>query len=540
MTDVHASRTSSSTFRRLRRSLSVVAAIALLAGLLPAAPAGAASPEDVRIQNLNSGLCFGPAGGSAAANTPIVQYRCDNDTSRAWFLVNRPEGPGLQYQIRNLATGQCLSPAGGSSGVNVTIVQYTCDDDPARRWETPKAQGTYALRNVQSNLCLSPAGGSTGSNIILVQYTCDRAPARAWSVFNADIIQNASSSLCLTVAGGSSRVGVIAVQYACDGDISRQWGRIDVDYPGSGFQLKNAASGLCLSPAGGQGGDNVPIVQYHCDGKPVRTWVLVEDGYFPIIQNVGTGRCLSPAGGSSDFNVTIVQYRCDDHPARHWRAEGCRHRCPAPATAKPAVWPAPRHAVRSTVNQPPGSTGRSGNRHRKANSNALAQSALRKLGSPAEQVRRRHLNTRVGPVTEYALVAGHALAGRGASEPGVGVPVKESRRRAPAGGWRCSTRTPAPRSVRSGHASRTSLSPEQRHDTTSLATTRAPYGPPRPLPELGRHVDALSCRVEYVSDRDDPAAEGLEVRRRSPSTASPGRPNGVALLRAARPVKQGR
>ena len=135
MADVRRSHSFTGTFRRRRRSILVVAAIALLASFLSAVPAGAADPADtIRIQNAKSRLCLAPAGGSGASNTAIVQYYCDNNTNRAWRQLYSPGTDG-RSRIQNVATGQCLSPAGGGSGLNQTIVQYTCDQGQARYWQ---------------------------------------------------------------------------------------------------------------------------------------------------------------------------------------------------------------------------------------------------------------------------------------------------------------------------------------------------------------------------------------------------------------------
>ena len=227
--------------RLLRSSLLILAVTALLAALLPAAPANAVgSAHRLRFQNVLSRLCLAPAGAATGNNVPIVQYFCDGYYGRGWEIVDSPGGQG-RYYLRNIASRLCLSPAGGSTGVNTIVVQYTCDLDTARYWQFVQAGGNWGIRNVRSNLCLSPAGGGTGLNTAIVQFTCDGDPARQWVDFGAYEIQNTNSGWLTDDTNGHVRI-------------------------------QNVRSGLCLSPLNGSTGRNVVIVQSSCDAGPSREW----------------------------------------------------------------------------------------------------------------------------------------------------------------------------------------------------------------------------------------------------------------------------
>jgi cytolethal distending toxin subunit A len=81
--------------------------------------------------------CLTIAGGTSPANNlTAVQFDCDGDLSRSWFLKDVADG----LQIQNEKTGKCLTIAGGTSPQNnLEAVQFDCDGDPSRAWLLPRA-----------------------------------------------------------------------------------------------------------------------------------------------------------------------------------------------------------------------------------------------------------------------------------------------------------------------------------------------------------------------------------------------------------------
>lgn len=170
-----------SLLKTIRRAAPCGIAIGLLfadAGAAVAAPIGG----QMMLVNVQTGKCATIAGGvSTDNNVHSVQFTCDTDASRRWFIDRY--GSGNAYQIRNVATGKCLTIAGGvSTDNNVVALQFTCDSHPSRRWFiADTGMGLYQIRNVQTGKCLTIAGGrSTDNNVETLQFTCDDDPSRRW------------------------------------------------------------------------------------------------------------------------------------------------------------------------------------------------------------------------------------------------------------------------------------------------------------------------------------------------------------------------
>src|SRR5262245_16118892 len=63
--------------------------------------------------------------------------------------------------IQNVGSGKCMQPAGGSLAEGAPIIQTTCNDSAIQRWEFLPANSTgtlFRLRNVVSGRCLDVAG----------------------------------------------------------------------------------------------------------------------------------------------------------------------------------------------------------------------------------------------------------------------------------------------------------------------------------------------------------------------------------------------
>ncbi len=172
-------------FRRSPAGLVASGAVALglfcSAGVTSAEPV----PNEVMLDNAQTGKCLTIAGGvSMDNNVPAVQFNCDSDPSRRWRLAET--GGGGIYQIRNVQTGKCLTIAGGrSTDNNVQALQFNCDSDPSRTWRINDVTGSglHQIRNVQTNKCLTIAGGrSTDNNVEALQFNCDSDPSRTWTI----------------------------------------------------------------------------------------------------------------------------------------------------------------------------------------------------------------------------------------------------------------------------------------------------------------------------------------------------------------------
>ena len=172
-------------FRRSPAGLVASGAVALglfySAGVTSAEPV----PNEVMLDNAQTGKCLTIAGGVSMDNNVVaVQFNCDSDPSRRWRLTEM--GGGDVYQIRNVQTGKCLTIAGGrSTDNNVQALQFNCDSDPSRTWRINDVTGSglHQIRNVQTNKCLTIAGGrSTDNNVEALQFNCDGDASRTWTI----------------------------------------------------------------------------------------------------------------------------------------------------------------------------------------------------------------------------------------------------------------------------------------------------------------------------------------------------------------------
>ena len=109
----------------------LVPSITIVLGLIY--PAGAAIADEMMLLNAKTGKCLTIAGGTSPANNlTAVQFDCDGDPSRGWFLK---DVGGDAVQIQNAKTGKCPTIAGGTSPQNnLEAVQFDCDSDLSRAW----------------------------------------------------------------------------------------------------------------------------------------------------------------------------------------------------------------------------------------------------------------------------------------------------------------------------------------------------------------------------------------------------------------------
>ena len=168
---------------RLYFSLSCAIAHPFLIGVPPQV-----SIDDLLIRSMGQGGSGADAlpeagadhagGRSTENNVNALQFTCDSDPSRRWFVLEM----GDAVQIKNVQTGKCLTIAGGrSTENNVNALQFTCDSDPSRRWRMKSVGTVFQIENVQTGKCLTIAGGrSTENNVNALQFTCDSDPSRTW------------------------------------------------------------------------------------------------------------------------------------------------------------------------------------------------------------------------------------------------------------------------------------------------------------------------------------------------------------------------
>ena len=152
--------------------------------------------------------------------SPRFSILATRDSSRRWRVLEVEAG---LYELRNVRTRLCLTIAGGvSTANNVKAVQYTCDGDPSRRWYLNDVTGdrVFQIRNVRTGKCLTIAGGTLANdNLEMVQYDCDQNSSRRWTIllegrFNRPLYADGSTRLDVCAYLGSS-CGRIAANGYC-------------------------------------------------------------------------------------------------------------------------------------------------------------------------------------------------------------------------------------------------------------------------------------------------------------------------------------
>ena len=85
-----------------------------------------------KIQNRNSGLILGVAGGSSADGAVIEQWTDGGWTSQHWQLVDA--GGGF-YKLRNRATAKVVDVSGGSLSNGANVIQWGDNGGSNQHWQ---------------------------------------------------------------------------------------------------------------------------------------------------------------------------------------------------------------------------------------------------------------------------------------------------------------------------------------------------------------------------------------------------------------------
>jgi len=82
------------------------------------------------IQNVNSNLVLGVAGGDRRNGANVQQSVWSNGPAQRW----RWRGPNNNLELVNVNSGKCLDVQGGGNANNTNIVQFDCTSLPNQRW----------------------------------------------------------------------------------------------------------------------------------------------------------------------------------------------------------------------------------------------------------------------------------------------------------------------------------------------------------------------------------------------------------------------
>ncbi|MEU1295217.1 non-reducing end alpha-L-arabinofuranosidase family hydrolase [Streptomyces sp. NPDC005840] len=146
----------------------VVAALAVLATMLVAAPAQAASSGALR--GVGSGRCLDVPGASQTDGTYLQIYDCWDGTNQQWTLTD-------SNQLTVYGT-KCLDVPGHATTAGTRVQIWTCSGGANQQWRV-NSDGTVV--GVESGLCLEVTGSATGNGTAAQIWTCNGGSNQKWT-----------------------------------------------------------------------------------------------------------------------------------------------------------------------------------------------------------------------------------------------------------------------------------------------------------------------------------------------------------------------
>lgn len=162
--------------RRLRRTWTVLATLAMTLGLMAGLTTTAQAATYYDVVNYKAQKCMSLGGGGSTANgTNVVIYTCNGASEQRWYWVESGAHPGWYY-IKNYKAGsdQCVSVSGGGSTARgAAMILWTCNGGEEQRWRFIDEGGGWAdIQNYKSGHYMSlDNGGSTANNTRVIQWS---------------------------------------------------------------------------------------------------------------------------------------------------------------------------------------------------------------------------------------------------------------------------------------------------------------------------------------------------------------------------------
>jgi hypothetical protein len=143
-----------------------------------AVPASAAipSPGDTRIwPNRMTGFCLGVRAGDVTDGTPIIVWRCNDNSDQTWTVRSENSNGGAPFSLRNgTNSNKCLSVAGFSieNGAQLVIRKCTPWDTVDQLWtftDSPTLAECTIFHNTRSGKVMGVRAASTreGAPVVL-------------------------------------------------------------------------------------------------------------------------------------------------------------------------------------------------------------------------------------------------------------------------------------------------------------------------------------------------------------------------------------
>jgi GH43 family beta-xylosidase len=163
----------------------VLAAVALVAALLPVLAAGtaeAAAAFSSTVVNQGNGNCMEVPGGASTNGLQLRQRACGAGAGQS-FTFTPVSGSSDTYTVGTLTGGSCVDVSGASTADNAQIIQWTCHSQSNQRFRLQPVAGaanTFNLVATHSGKCVVPAGDAPAGDTALVQLACTSAGSRVW------------------------------------------------------------------------------------------------------------------------------------------------------------------------------------------------------------------------------------------------------------------------------------------------------------------------------------------------------------------------
>jgi hypothetical protein len=135
-----------------------------------------------RIYNARSEKCLQPLNASKAPGTPIVLADCNSSDAQFWYRTPAKGTSGDIVHYVNAFSGLCLD-AKGSAANNTPVQLWTCNQITNENWQYEQTSTDTEPKVVSrvsgtSNYCLDIPGGGTNDGLALQIYICNGSPAQ--------------------------------------------------------------------------------------------------------------------------------------------------------------------------------------------------------------------------------------------------------------------------------------------------------------------------------------------------------------------------
>lgn len=182
------------------------------------------SNGDIRLRSRQNNSLFLTG---STADAGVTLQTTVSDGAQSWQVVPQGQSAG-NVKLTNVNSGLCADVWDYSSAERAAVNQGTCHAGQNQQWRVvPTGGSNVKIVNVQSSKCLEIYGRSTAQGAAATQYSCNGGTNQQWTRTaqpnGAVTFQNVNSGLCLEIGQFSRASGVPLVQYSCNGGTNQQW-----------------------------------------------------------------------------------------------------------------------------------------------------------------------------------------------------------------------------------------------------------------------------------------------------------------------------